>query len=245
MRYLILSDIHANWQALEAVLADAEGHYDHIICCGDLVGYGPDPNEVVHWARKNLHRVIRGNHDKAAVGLDDLEWFNPFAKAATLYTMQVMNDGTREYLVDLPEGPLEVEDFQISHGSPRNEDEYLVSAGDVGFVAGSLVRPVTFFGHTHLQGGFLCHRYGVLSFARRRLGRKWDVEIEPDQFYLLNPGSVGQPRDGDPRAAYALYSPEERLVQFLRVKYDIPLAQQRVLSAGLPPILADRLAAGC
>jgi hypothetical protein len=130
MRYLIISDLHSNWEALEAVLKDAKGQYDRAVCCGDIAGYGPDPNLVVDWARANLHAVIRGNHDRACAGLADPETFNPVARTADLWTMTQLTPENFDYLRKLPPGPLTVGGFQLVHGSPLDEDEYVVSFED-------------------------------------------------------------------------------------------------------------------
>ncbi len=245
MRYLILSDIHGNWEALEAVIRDAASDFDEILCCGDLVGYGADPNRVVEWARECAKTVVRGNHDKACAGLDDLEWFNPVARAAAVWTGQNLTPENLEYLRNLPRGPVVMDSFQILHGSPLDEDDYLVSTFAVSQVTAYLERPISFFGHTHLQGGFLCHRNGVRRLARPGLGEtRRTVEIEHDPFYLINPGSVGQPRDGDPRAAYLAYDRDNRLFEFRRAPYDIRKAQAKIREAGLPELLADRLEFG-
>ncbi|MBZ5612136.1 MAG: metallophosphatase family protein [Acidobacteriia bacterium] len=245
MRYLILSDLHANWEALQSVLQHARSTYDHILCCGDVVGYGADPDAVTEWVRSNVAGIVRGNHDKACAGLDDLEWFNPVARVSAVWTQQVMKPENLDYLRDLAQGPEQVNGFEILHGSPLDEDEYLVSAMDAAQAAPYLASPVSFFGHTHLQGGFLCHRNGVRRLPN--IGPDSDsetLELEPDVNYLVNPGSVGQPRDGDPRAAYAVYQPGERLVTFRRTAYDVAAAQKKILAAGLPDLLALRLEAG-
>ena len=245
MSYLIVSDIHANWEALEAVLGHAQGAYDSVLCCGDLVGYGADPNRVVDWVRGNVSMIVRGNHDKSCSGLEDLEWFNPVARAAALWTAGVLTPENLEYLRGLPKGPLAVEAFQILHGSPLDEDDYLVSTFAVAEMRPYLEREVSVYGHTHQQGGFLCHRNGV----RRLRGPEPDedraaLELDPGTPYLINPGSVGQPRDGDPRAGYLLYDPAARLVEYRRVPYDIGTAQEKILAAGLPELLATRLDTG-
>jgi predicted phosphodiesterase len=245
--YLILSDIHANQEALDAVLAATQGRYDRILCLGDLVGYGADPNSVVEWARREAAATVRGNHDRACVGLEDLEDFNPVARFAAIWTRQALTPDNRGYLEHLPRGPLRIVSengainagFDLAHGSPLNEDDYLIVPEDLRFMRSCLDTQLTFFGHTHVQGGFLLARQGV-----RPLDPDAVIELQPDYFYLVNPGSVGQPRDGDPRAAYALYSPEERTVEFGRVAYDIAAAAAKILEAGLPPPLAARLFGG-
>jgi predicted phosphodiesterase len=247
VRYLILSDIHANREALEAVLADAAGCYDQILCCGDLVGYGADPQAVTSWVQKYVPVVVRGNHDKAVAGADDdaLEWFNPAAQAATLWTRSALSRGSLEYLAGLPMGPKAVEDFRLAHGSPLDEDEYLISVAEAGQLFGYLDAQVTLFGHTHMQGGFLLHRHGALRIDPVPIGEQsFEIGITEEHVYLINPGSVGQPRDGDPRAAYAVYRPDERVLVYRRVDYDIRRAQDKILAAGLPEMLALRLAVG-
>lgn len=245
MRYLILSDIHANREALDAVLADAEGLYGRIVCCGDIVGYGADPKFVLEWFRNNATDIVRGNHDKACCGLDDLEWFNPAAKLSALWTMEELGEIEVEYLRALPKGPLLSNGFEVVHGSPLDEDEYLISIFDTAHVRPYLEADVTFFGHTHLQGGFSWR--GPRMFKLDRPGESETErvhQLEPAHVYLINPGSVGQPRDRDPRAAYALYASEERTVTFRRVEYDLASAQGKIRRAGLPEFLAERLGLG-
>ena len=242
MRFLILSDIHANWEALQAVLAHAQGKYDQIVCLGDVVGYGADPDLVTEWVRENSSHTIRGNHDKACAGLEDLEWFNPIARISAVWTQQTTKADNISWLAKLPAGPAVLDGFQMVHGSPLDEDEYVITDQDARQTAPYLESAITFFGHTHLQGGFLCTHGGV-----RRLGQlapdcaEAFLELEPDIFYLLNPGSVGQPRDNDPRAAYAVYDDQTKVVVYARVPYDIESAQKKIRDAGLPEILARRL----
>jgi predicted phosphodiesterase len=245
VRYLILSDIHANRQALEAVAAKAKGTYDAIACLGDIVGYGADPGFAVDWVRNNVRWIVRGNHDKAAAGLEDLEWFNPAAKFSAVWTQNHLSDSEAEWIRGLPQGPLELDGFDLVHGSPLDEDEYVVGVRDAAEVSPYLERALSFFGHTHLQGGFLLHRNGVLRLPGPNSDEEEaTLELDPDSVYLLNPGSVGQPRDGDPRAAYAVFSSEQKFVTYYRVPYDIKEAQHRIRAAGLPDLLADRLATG-
>lgn len=245
MRYLIVSDIHANWHALEAVLEASAGAYDQIVCCGDLVGYCADPNPVVEWARTNVANIIRGNHDKACAGIDDLEWFNPVARVSAVWTMQNLTEENAAYLRHMRAGPMPVNGYQILHGSPADEDEYLVAPAEVAGVRPLLIGRLSFFGHTHVQGGFLLVRHSVLKIPKTPPGLdQQTLAFEPDVQYLVNPGSVGQPRDGDPRAAFILYDSESDELNYRRVAYDVAGAQERIRAAGLPPILADRLANG-
>ena len=239
MPYLILSDIHGNWEALEAVLADAGRQYDRLLCLGDLVGYGADPNAVTEWAREHAAVAIRGNHDKACAGMDPLEDYNPSAKASADWTRRELTPENRAYLERLPSGPLPYEGLDLVHGSPAGEDEYLLSLTDVAMARESIGAPLTFFGHTHVQGGFLVGRTAV-----KRIVPRERMEVEPDYHFLVNPGSVGQPRDGDWRAAYAVYSPIEREVEFRRVAYDVDRAAAKIRAAGLPVFLATRLYEG-
>ena len=245
MRYLIISDLHANLEALEAVLRDSAGRYKQIICCGDLVGYGADPNAVTDWVRENCPVVVRGNHDRASTGQDDLEWFNPVARQAAIWTLAKLSPTNSHYIETLPRGPLGVDSFQVVHGSPFDEDEYVVGAGEAGQAFGYLGARIAFFGHTHIQGGFIWNQSRVETIMRIPSGRRSEsLHIDPECAYLINPGSVGQPRDGDPRAAYAVFDSEATRVDYYRVEYDVAGAQKKIYEAGLPPILADRLAMG-
>lgn len=245
MRYLIVSDIHGNLESLEAVLAHAAGKYDQALCCGDLIGYGADPNAVTVWARAHAAAVVRGNHDRASVGLDDLEWFNPVARAAAVWTQRELTPDHTDYIRNLPKGPLMFDGFQVVHGSPLDEDEYMLGTADAGQVFSYLETPLTFFGHTHLQGGFIWNHARIETIEPTpRAEERQTLELDPECAYMINPGSVGQPRDGDPRAAYVLYNPEERFLIYYRLPYDVGKAQGKIRRAGLPPILADRLAAG-
>lgn len=239
MPFLIVSDIHANREALEAVLADARGQYQRIVCLGDLAGYGADPNFTVDWARTNVAAIVRGNHDKICAGLESLYSYRPAARAAAEWTINALTAENRAYLERLPRGPLPFEGFDLVHGSPLDEDEYLVTSADVAVIRKEIDTPISFFGHTHLQGGFLLARNNVQPIDRRRV-----LELEHHYGYLINPGSVGQPRDGDPQAAYAIYYPDERVVEFKRVGYDTAAAAKKIREAGLPESLAARLSSG-
>lgn len=245
MRYLILSDIHGNWQALDAVLADAAGAYDRILNLGDFVGYGGSPNAILDWARLSPSVNIRGNHDRVACGLSSLDWFNDYAQAAAIWTIENLTDANRDWLRALPGGPLPWEDFALLHGSPLDEDEYVTTAQAAREALEYLESFVGFFGHTHVQGGFAQRGARMLTIPRVRDSKKVEVfEWNPGMRCLINPGSVGQPRDQDPRAAYALYESGNTWVEYRRVLYDIRAAQEAILGAGLPALLANRLAQG-
>jgi predicted phosphodiesterase len=237
--YLILSDVHSNREALEAVIRDATGLYDRILCLGDIVGYGADPNFTAEWMCAHSVTAVRGNHDRLCVGLDVPDVYNAAARASAVWTRPVLTPANTAYLSSLPRGPLRIDDFDLVHGSPADEDEYVIHAGDAAMAREYLDASLTFFGHTHIQGGFLYARGGI-----KRIIPDGVLELEPDHQYLLNPGSVGQPRDQNPKAAYAVYTPEGRTVEFRRVKYDITRAAQKILDAGLPSVLAARLYEG-
>jgi predicted phosphodiesterase len=244
MRYLVLSDIHANLEALEAVLESADGRWDRALVLGDLVGYGADPNAVIERiAALPPAAVIRGNHDKAASGLEDASNFNPAARAAAIWTADALAPEHRAYLKALPAGPIVVDDaVEICHGSPFDEDFYIVDGSDAWSALESTRSDVCFFGHTHVPVVFL--RSGNLFEAIVPEHDETAVQAQDGKRVLVNPGSVGQPRDGDPRAAYAIYDSTEGTVTLRREVYPVGRAQEKIIAAGLPKALATRLAAG-
>ena len=250
VRILLLSDIHANLEALEACLAAAPA-FDRVVNLGDIVGYGASPNEVTTRSRELGEVFVRGNHDKAATGLMDLDDFNPMAAAAAEWTRDELSPENLEWLRALPKGPRfldELPEVQLVHGSANDEDEYVVSLGDALAPLITLTVPLTFFGHTHLQGGFFAGATGAdgLRPEYRTVGKAESValQLRPDTRYLINPGSIGQPRDGDWRAAFALFDSDARIVHFHRTPYNLKSAQDRIHAAKLPSRLATRLAAG-
>ena len=250
MRILLLSDIHANLEALEASLAAAPS-FDRAVNLGDIVGYGASPNEVATRSRELGKTFVRGNHDKAVTGLLDLDDFNPMAASAAIWTRNALTPHNLDWLRELPHGPVSLPDFpdvQLVHGSPNDEDEYVVSLGDALAPLITLGNPLTFFGHTHLQGGFFVNDSSADGFRPeyQTAGQAESValQLKPHTRYLLNPGSVGQPRDGDWRAAFALFDTDAQVVHFHRTPYNLKDAQDRIFAAKLPPRLATRLAAG-
>jgi len=246
LRYLIISDIHGNCDALETVLDSVSTEsFDEILVLGDLVGYGAGPNEVVDRIR-NLQTptvTIRGNHDKVAAEIDDGFDFNETALDAIRWTTRRLTPENLAWIRELQEGPVSVrDDLVICHGSPIDEDMYLLSAGDALEVFEVRDSLLAFFGHTHLPSIFMLQD-GEIALSLLR-GDGVEIEIEPDAKHLLNPGSVGQPRDHDPRASFMTYDSEKNLAVLRRIDYPIERAQQRILDAGLPQVLADRLAIG-
>lgn len=245
MRYLIVSDLHANWYALEAVLADAENQYDRIVCCGDLVGYNPHPSEIIAWSLSHCEAVVRGNHDKVVAGIENLEWFNEVAQAAARWTIAHVGDDELEHLRALLEGPCYLEHFLIFHGSPQDEDEYVTTPLEAARCFPLLHSNLAFFGHTHLQGGFFSKHGRVGRVPQVPLAeRETVIALESDVVYMINPGAVGQPRDADPRAAYAIFDSEQRLVALRRTIYPVQKTAADIRRAGLPDVLAFRLFQG-
>jgi diadenosine tetraphosphatase ApaH/serine/threonine PP2A family protein phosphatase len=245
MRHLILTDIHGNIDALEAVLRDASGHYDEVVCCGDVVGYGASPAEVIDWVRLEASFIVRGNHDRAVWEYGLTETFNLAAQAAIEWCRKELHPDDIGWLRQLPAGPIWPFDFGLAHGSPRDEDEYISFQADLIGLDAHFQRNLLFIGHTHLQGGWIWEHGGMHPVAAPGPRESQRVlEVDPDCYYLINPGSVGQPRDRDPRAAYALWDSPRRLLTLRRVAYDVRAAQQKILAAGLPASLAMRLAAG-
>jgi predicted phosphodiesterase len=250
VRILLLSDIHSNLDALEASLAVAQPH-ELVVNLGDIVGYGACPNEVIDRARALGSHFVRGNHDKAAAGLMDLKDFNPIAGLAALWTRDHLRPENLEWLRSLPQGPIqlpELPEIQFVHGSPIDEDEYVVTLHDALAPLSAQMPPITFFGHTHLQGAFSfkttagdAHRPAYRTVGQNEV---YEMALKRGSRYLINPGSVGQPRDGDWRAAFAIFDTDAWVVTFQRTPYNLKSSQDRILAANLPQRLATRLAAG-
>ncbi|MCI0355965.1 MAG: metallophosphatase family protein [Acidobacteria bacterium] len=250
MRILIISDIHSNLEGLEACLEHTPQH-DVIVNLGDVVGYGASPNEVTDHSRKLGPIVVRGNHDKACSGVMGIDSFNPIAGLAALWTKQVLTPENLTWLATLKQGPLfmdGLDDVQFVHGSPLDEDEYVIVIRDAIAPLMRAERTLTFFGHTHIQGAFSLENEAVETlrpmYRFRDKMESYEIPLRKTARYLINPGSVGQPRDGDPRAGFLLFNTEAYSVTFLRVPYNIAGAQGRITAAKLPERLATRLADG-
>ncbi|HXW16745.1 MAG TPA: metallophosphoesterase family protein [Candidatus Acidoferrales bacterium] len=246
MRFLILSDIHANMSGLDAALKASEGRWDRVACLGDIVGYGPDPNEVVDKIRELNAVTIRGNHDKAGSGLEDASDFNPVARSAAIWTHEELRPDNLDYLLNLPTGPVQIDGITLVHGALHDEDEYVFTQAQALDGLLDAPTPLTFFGHTHIQGGFILRGDTVEPIRLKvPLDAKFvEIPIEQGTNYLVNPGSIGQPRDGDPRAGFVIADLGSKKIEFWRITYDIAAVQERMYKAGLPEPLILRIAFG-
>jgi predicted phosphodiesterase len=239
MKYAVIADIHANWEAFQVVLNDAkEQKCTHYCCVGDVVGYGANPKECLDVVRDMAMPCVKGNHDEYCSSEDDLEGFNPHAAEAVRWTRKQLTPEDREWLRDLKYVRL-VASFSVVHATLDGPQRWgyvfdkLMAAASFTYQNTS----VCFFGHTHVPVAFVRDavvRGGTYSKFRVEAGRK----------YFVNVGSVGQPRDGNPKAAYVIYDLDEGSIEIRRLDYDIPKAQKKIIAAGLPQRLADRLALG-
>ncbi len=242
MRVLIISDVHSNYTALEAVLHDA-GQVDETWCLGDLIGYGPDPNMVVEEVRSLPGLTcLLGNHDAAILGRMELAAFNSDARRSLMWTSNVLSADNMDFLKSLPHGTRANGEVTLAHGSPRDPIwEYVLNTLAARLNFEHFVTPFCFVGHSHIQSLFhLDEKTDRVSMALTRVGQP--LVLKPRS--IVNPGSVGQPRDRDPRAAYAVYDTETHKWEARRVEYDIAAVQGRVREAGLPEKHAIRLAEG-
>jgi len=246
MRVLIVSDIHANYAAFETVLADAVGQWDIIWFLGDLVGYGPDPNECVEELQKHLHISLSGNHDQAVLGNLDIKLFNREANFAISWTQDALTEESRTYLQSFGSKTV-MESFTLAHASPRYPVwEYIIDLGTAAENFDWFQTPYCLVGHTHVPVIFE-ERHN----SRREIHMRAPFNMEAGAPFtlgasrlIINPGSVGQPRDSDPRAAYALLDTETLLCVFKRVEYPVHVTQRRMEKFGMPRRLIERLAHG-
>ena len=239
MRFAVFGDIHANLEALQAVLADAEAHgATHYVCLGDVVGYNANPHECVDVVRNLNCPVVKGNHDEQASLTDELGGFNPLAEEAINWTRQHLTEVDKQWLRDL-KLVRQVRDFTIVHATLDTPHKwgYVFNQLDAAASFNYQYTNICFYGHTHAPRAYI-RDTTVKSQVLDKLA------IDSGKKYFVNVGSVGQPRDGDWHAAYCLYTPEEQLVELRRIEYDIWTAQDKIVEAGLPQRLADRLALG-
>lgn len=241
MRYALISDIHGNLEAFEAALdAISKDKVDGYLSIGDCIGYGADPKECIKRLKSlDCEALIAGNHERGVLGLFDIDNFNEYAKNAVIWTKGVLNKSETDYLETFR---LVYEDahFTLVHGSLESPKEfnYITNTGDAYITSRIMKTPLCFVGHTH-KAGIFCFQGDKSEYIRPS-----GVKIENGKKYLINVGSVGQPRDGDPRAAYVIYDDESGTVDIKRVVYDIEGAQKKILKAGLPAFFAERLPEG-
>jgi predicted phosphodiesterase len=246
MRYLVVTDIHANLEALDACLRDGRARgFDQVLILGDVIGYGPDPNAVCDTLRAlEPAAIVRGNHDKVAMGLENAAGFHAAARNAAQWTIEALTRENRAWVAGLPKGPIAVDDVvAICHGTAFDEDMYVFDELDAMRAIVASPRPVCFFGHTHYAIAFELSPTGLTSILSGGSGDT-TVTLADGVRYLINPGSVGQPRDGDPRAAYAIFDTATKQLGMYRVEYPVSVTQEKMLAAGLPEPLARRLASG-
>jgi len=243
--YAIISDIHSNLEALEATLERIEKiRVDEILCLGDLVGYNANPNECVKIIRDRATKVIMGNHDRACSGIEEPTFFNEYAKEAVFWTRKQISKETQDYLKSLKDTFTFNEEFLMVHGSPRDPDEYILgvqsASENLRYLAKNLSKiKICFFGHTHVKAFYsLTGKSGITSETSE------GTIFSKEGNFLINPGSVGQPRDRDPRGSFIIFDSEKRLVRYEPVSYDIEKTASKVIKAGLPGFLAERLFEG-
>jgi predicted phosphodiesterase len=245
MKYLILSDIHSNKEAFGAVLSHVRRkHWDKVVFLGDLVGYGANPNQTVDMLRGlRPLAAIRGNHDKVCSGLENGELFNRIALEAAMWTRRKLTRSNLVFLRSLPQGPFVVDNaFAISHGTPIDEDAYIFGEIEALNVFRQTEFPLCFFGHSHFPVIFALSPDAITTILT--VAPSFRFKLEEGVRYLINPGSIGQPRDGNPLASFAIYDSESRVVAIHRIEYRIDETQEKIRKAGLPRPLADRLALG-
>ncbi len=241
MKYAIISDIHGNLEALQAVLAEARRlEISDYICLGDIVGYGADPVAALELVRELNPRIVLGNHDAVTCDRADITSLQSNARRSALWTKEQLSRAERDYLASLPLTLPIDDDFMLVHSSLHSPEvwKYIFSSYEADLSFLELLSWIAFFGHTHRP--VIYRQRGVkletLVFD--------ELVLEGEARYLINPGSVGQPRDGDPRAAFGVFDTEERTVRLVRVKYPVEKVQEKILAAGLPPALASRLTRG-
>jgi len=245
MKYLIISDIHSNYEAFKSCWsAVRRKRIDKVIILGDLVGYGASPNQVIDEIKKIKNKIIiRGNHDKVAAGLESGNNFNKPAALSAQWTYNKLTLANKNYLRKLPSGPISVEEkFAIVHGSPLHEDDYIFSEYDALEVFYNTDMQIYFFGHTHYPIIYSLYRNVIQTI---KIGiDKQKLILNKEARYLINPGSIGQPRDKCPYASLAIWDSNKWQLTIFRIPYNITLAQQKIMKAGLPSSLAARLSLG-
>jgi len=247
MRYAIFSDVHSNLEALTTVLDFfKKQNVDAYICCGDIIGYGPNPNECIETIRSIFRlNIVLGNHDAASCGLKDTTWFNEYAKMAIIWTRKNLTEPNRMYIITLPRIlTIPEENITISHGSPREPiDEYLLDKEQFIQNLQYFNTKICFVGHSHVPVIFMYDIFTRIStFIKPVEGEK--IKIQENYKYIINVGSVGQPRDSDPRACCVIYDTKNEEIEFFRLYYDFTKTQEKMYNCRLPSFLIERLAEG-
>ncbi len=240
MRYGIISDIHSNLEALEAVLdAFSKEEIDIYICVGDIVGYGADPHACIKKIRGLNIVTVLGNHDAGCIGFTNLSYFNAHAKAAVVWTKETLDQSDLEYLKTL-KLVIEVDDFTITHGTLDDPEafHYILDTYQALRSFDAMKTKILFVGHSHVPGIFVFENDNLKYFYKEK------IKLSKDTKYIVNTGSVGQPRDGDNRASFVTYDTDRKEIHIKRIGYDIKKVQEKILKAGLPSFLADRLGSG-
>jgi len=252
MRYAIISDIHANLEALEAVLADVRReNLNRILCLGDVVGYGPNPNECVDKVQRLTEVCLPGNHDYAALDKTDITYFNYYARVAVQWTAETLTEESKAFLLSLP-FTYQIGDAFFVHATPKDPEawDYILTLEDALINFRYFPSRVCFVGHSHVPLILVEKSPGVVDVipdSSKSMATKMGasrVELKPGERYIINVGSVGQPRDLDPRAAYGIYDDEANTFTLKRVSYDLKSTQRKIIKASLPVFLAERLAVG-
>ncbi len=236
MPIAVISDIHGNLEALSEVVSYLEKkQISDIYCLGDTVGYGPNPNECVELVRKKAQIVLMGNHDYAAIGKANIEYFNEYARMATYWTINTLKEENKQYLKSLPFSH-QNDQFLMVHASPTNPAHwyYVLSAQEAQIEMQAFNQQLCFIGHSHVP----------VIYSSGRAVKSRTYQFEPNQKYIVNVGSVGQPRDGDPRACFVIYDPDEQKLEYVRLDYERQKTHSKIIKAGLPAFLAERLLKG-
>ncbi len=240
MRYAVFSDVHSNLEAFESVIKAMKGDkVDAYICAGDIVGYGADPSRCIQLTKELTGNVICGNHDWASADKFDVSYFNNYAKKAVFWTAGVLSEDEKNYLKDL-KIIYEERDFVVVHGSLDEPEKfhYILDLYSASQTFSMMRKKICFISHSHSPIIFTKSEKNISCTT----GKK--VELDRDTSYIINVGSVGQPRDGDPRACYVIYDEGNNTIEIKRISYDVEKAQNKILKAGLPPVLAERLSSG-
>jgi diadenosine tetraphosphatase ApaH/serine/threonine PP2A family protein phosphatase len=236
MAIAIISDIHANLEALREVFNYIDGHnVEKVYCLGDIVGYGPNPNECIELIRDRCEAVIMGNHDYAAIGLANIEYFNEYAKMSTYWTIENISEDNLKYLRGLPFSH-QTESLIFVHSSPSKPSSwyYVLSVQDARTEMQSFEEHICLIGHSHVP----------VVFSGQNFNRETTQKLQSNRKYIINVGSVGQPRDGNPNTCFTVLDEEKNIVEFVRLDYDIDATYEKIVKAGLPLFLAERLLKG-